>query len=110
MNNSMQRSDLDKATARREGVKRKGAGRHFLRCPPELRKSNTADFRFVLQNRLTHNVSEIVFEQLIAISGIVVARTSEGRRGTQSTSVRHATHSRVSAVWSSSHWGCRHGI
>ena len=58
MNDSMQRSALDNATARRGGVRRRIACRHFLPCPPEFRKSDAAEVGLVLWDRLTHDFGE----------------------------------------------------
>ena len=104
MNNSMQRSALDNATARRGGVRRRIACRHFLPCPPEFRKSDAAEVGLVLWDRLTHDFGET------AISRVAVVRGSADCRGTLSASARHAFHSRVIPGRSSSNRGCPHGV
>ena len=111
MNNSMQRSALVIAIARWVGVKWKETGRPSCFSPPERRKTSAdAEPRYALWDCLTHNFSETGFEQLIAFSGIAVARTSGACRGTLSTSARHAVRSHVRCGRYSSHRRYRYGV
>ena len=103
MNNSMQGPALDNATARREGVKRNGAGRHSVTSTPELRKPSGAVPRLVLGNHHGHIVGKTGFGRLTAISPATLARTSAECCGTPSTSARHAIHSRAIPGQCSSH-------